>query len=80
LLHVTLPASRILRWLLEFWKICASLEIIHGNCEEATNRCALQTPKISIRPMATDFNINNPLPVYEFGSIDEIYSDAPLCY
>jgi len=34
----------------------------------------------SVRPMATDCNLNNPLPVLEFGSLDGIYSDAALCY
>ena len=34
----------------------------------------------SVRPMATDCNLNNPLPVLEFVSPDGIYSDAPLCY
>ena len=32
LLNVTLPAHRILRWLLEFWKICKSLVIGNGIC------------------------------------------------
>lgn len=33
-----------------------------------------------VRPMATDCNLNNPLPVLEFGSLDGIYSDAAPCY
>jgi len=34
----------------------------------------------SVRPTATDSNLNNPPTVLEFGSLDGIYSDAPLCY
>jgi hypothetical protein len=34
----------------------------------------------SVRPMATDCNLSNPLSILEFGSLDGIYSDAPLCY
>jgi hypothetical protein len=34
----------------------------------------------SVRPTATECNLNNPLPVHEFGSLDGIYLDAPLCY
>jgi len=32
LLHVTLLAHRILRWFLEFWKICKPLSIRHAIC------------------------------------------------
>jgi len=32
LLHVTLLALRVLRWLLDFWNICVPLAYIHGLC------------------------------------------------
>lgn len=39
LLHITLLALRVLRWLLDFWNICVPLAYIRGLCVKWTDTC-----------------------------------------